>query len=74
MRRLDDNPAGAVAPGFSNGLTPSNLIVEVGGCNARVWNGGAPLADSLLLLVPSLGWVVAAIAPATRMFSWEPRR
>lgn len=38
------------------------------------WNGGAPLTDSLLLLAPTLGWVIAAIAFATRLFRWEPRR
>lgn len=41
---------------------------------ARAWNGGSPLADSLLLLVPSIAWVVASIALAIRMFRWEPRR
>ncbi|WP_277211277.1 ABC transporter permease [Isoptericola croceus] len=37
------------------------------------WNGGAPLTDSLLLLVPTLAWVVVAVAIASRMFRWEPR-
>lgn len=41
---------------------------------AGAWNGGTPLADSLLLLVPSLAWVVVSISLASRMFSWEPRR
>ena len=41
---------------------------------ADAWNGGTPLTDSLLLLAPTLAWTVAAIALATRMFSWEPRR
>ncbi|MFC9509420.1 ABC transporter permease [Streptomyces sp. NPDC057002] len=40
----------------------------------NAWNGGVPVADSLLLLAPTLGWVVVAIALASRMFRWEPRR
>lgn len=38
------------------------------------WNGGVPVTDSLLLLAPTLAWVVVAIALASRMFRWEPRR
>ncbi|GAB7039348.1 hypothetical protein JCM9533A_31980 [Catenuloplanes niger JCM 9533] len=38
------------------------------------WNGGAPLTDSLILLAPTLSWVVIAISLAARMFRWEPRR
>lgn len=38
------------------------------------WNGGSPLGDSLLLLAPTLAWVIVAIALATRLFRWEPRR
>ncbi|MET3975459.1 ABC transporter permease [Cellulosimicrobium sp. TH-20] len=38
------------------------------------WNGGAALSDSLLLLAPTLAWVVVAVALAGRMFRWEPRR
>lgn len=38
------------------------------------WNGGLPIGDSLLLLIPTLAWVVVAIALATRFFRWEPRR
>ncbi|MBR8741062.1 ABC transporter permease [Nocardiopsis sp. MG754419] len=37
------------------------------------WNGGVPLADSLLLLAPTLAWVVLALLAATRLFRWEPR-
>jgi ABC-2 type transport system permease protein len=40
----------------------------------NAWDGGAPIADSLLLLVPTLGWVVVAVALAGRLFRWEPRR
>lgn len=40
----------------------------------HAWNGGVPLTDSLLLLAPTLAWVVVAIALASRMFRWEPRR
>jgi ABC-2 type transport system permease protein len=38
------------------------------------WNGGVPRTESLLLLVPTLAWVVVAIALAMRLFRWEPRR
>ncbi|MEU4426835.1 ABC transporter permease [Actinoplanes sp. NPDC024001] len=38
------------------------------------WNGGVPLAESLPLLLPALGWVVVAIVLALRLFRWEPRR
>jgi ABC-2 type transport system permease protein len=40
----------------------------------NAWNGGVPVADSLLLLAPTLSWVVVAIALASRLFRWEPRR
>lgn len=40
----------------------------------NAWEGAVPLRDSLLLLAPTLGWVVVAIALASRMFRWEPRR
>ncbi|WP_041795134.1 hypothetical protein [Modestobacter italicus] len=38
------------------------------------WNGGVPVADSLLLLLPTFGWVVVSVALAARFFRWEPRR
>ncbi|MFY1696680.1 ABC transporter permease [Solwaraspora sp. WMMA2101] len=38
------------------------------------WNGGVAVADSLVLLAPTLGWVVVALALAARLFRWEPRR
>ncbi|WP_019547523.1 ABC transporter permease [Streptomyces sulphureus] len=41
---------------------------------AAAWDGGVPLADALPLLAPTLGWVVAAVALASRIFRWEPRR
>lgn len=40
----------------------------------KAWNGGVPLTDSLLLLALTLAWVVAAIALASKLFRWEPRR
>ena len=49
------------------GGAASELIVDS-------WNGGTPVTDSLLLLVPTFGWVLIAIAIATRLFRWEPRR
>ncbi|WHT16192.1 ABC transporter permease [Crossiella sp. CA-258035] len=40
----------------------------------NAWNGGVPVGDSLLLLAPTLAWVVVAVALAFRLFRWEPRR
>ncbi|NED97075.1 ABC transporter permease [Phytoactinopolyspora alkaliphila] len=40
----------------------------------NAWNGGVPLTESLLLLAPTLAWVVVAAALAAKMFRWEPRR
>jgi ABC-2 type transport system permease protein len=40
----------------------------------NAWNGGVDVADSLVLLAPTLGWVVVALALAFRLFRWEPRR
>lgn len=49
------------------GGSATELVVDA-------WNGGAALGDSLLLLAPTLAWVVVAVVLATRMFRWEPRR
>lgn len=38
------------------------------------WNGGVAVKDSLLLLAPTLAWVVVAGVLAVRFFRWEPRR
>ncbi|MCO1577247.1 ABC transporter permease [Crossiella sp. SN42] len=40
----------------------------------NAWNGGVPVSESLLLLAPTLAWVVVAVALAFRLFRWEPRR
>ncbi|MEU4690396.1 ABC transporter permease [Actinoplanes sp. NPDC023714] len=40
----------------------------------NAWNGGVAVSESLLLLAPTLSWVVVAVALANRMFRWEPRR
>ncbi|KAF4409867.1 MULTISPECIES: ABC transporter permease [Streptomyces] len=40
----------------------------------NAWEGGVPVVDSLMLLAPTLGWVVVAVALASRLFRWEPRR
>lgn len=58
-------------------LAPLKRVLPGGAATELVvnaWNGGAPVTDSLLLLVPTLAWVVAAVALASRMFRWEPRR
>ncbi|GAA3585673.1 hypothetical protein GCM10022419_079620 [Nonomuraea rosea] len=38
----------------------------------NAWNGGVSLASSLILLAPTLSWVVVAVALAFRIFRWEP--
>ncbi|GAB2983094.1 ABC transporter permease [Streptomyces pseudoechinosporeus] len=40
----------------------------------NAWNGGVPVTDSLPLLLPTLSWVIVAVALASRLFRWEPRR
>jgi ABC-2 type transport system permease protein len=40
----------------------------------NAWNGGVAVTDSLLLLAPTLAWVVVAVTLAARLFRWEPRR
>ncbi len=40
----------------------------------NAWNGGVPLSESLILLAPTLAWIVVAIALASRLFRWEPQR
>ncbi|AXX29000.1 ABC transporter permease [Actinosynnema pretiosum subsp. pretiosum] len=52
-------------------LLPGGAAAELVG---DAWNGGAELGDSLLLLGPTLAWVVVAVLLAGRMFRWEPRR
>ncbi|MBY8870537.1 ABC transporter permease [Micromonospora sp. PLK6-60] len=52
-------------------LLPGGAATELA---RNAWNGGVAVADSLLLLAPTLGWVVVAVALATRLFRWEPRR
>ncbi|MEU8201860.1 ABC transporter permease [Streptosporangium sp. NPDC049046] len=52
-------------------LLPGGSATELA---VNAWNGGVPFTDSLLLLGPTLGWVVVAVALASRIFRWEPRR
>ncbi|WDZ83958.1 ABC transporter permease [Micromonospora cathayae] len=52
-------------------LLPGGAATELA---RNAWNGGVPVTDSLLLLAPTLAWVVVAVALATRLFRWEPRR
>lgn len=40
----------------------------------NAWNGGVAVSESLILLAPTLAWVVVAVALAARLFRWEPRR
>ncbi|RIV40284.1 ABC transporter permease [Micromonospora radicis] len=52
-------------------LLPGGAATEL---TVNAWNGGVAVADSLLLLAPTLAWVAVAVALATRLFRWEPRR
>jgi ABC-2 type transport system permease protein len=52
-------------------LLPGGSATELA---VNAWNGGVPVADSLLLLAPTLSWVIVAVALASRLFRWEPRR
>lgn len=49
------------------GGSATELVVDA-------WNGGVPVGDSLFLLLPTVAWVLAAVALAARLFRWEPRR
>ena len=52
-------------------LLPGGSATEL---MVNAWNGGVAPGDSLLLLAPTLAWVVVAVVAASRLFSWEPRR
>lgn len=52
-------------------LLPGGSATELA---VGAWNSGVAVADSLLLLAPTLAWVVVAVALAFRLFRWEPRR
>jgi ABC-2 type transport system permease protein len=52
-------------------LLPGGSATELA---VNAWNGGVAVTDSLLLLAPTLAWVVVAVALASRLFRWEPRR
>ncbi|WET77327.1 ABC transporter permease [Amycolatopsis sp. QT-25] len=52
-------------------LLPGGSATELA---VDAWNGGVAVTDSLLLLAPTLAWVVVAVVLASRLFRWEPRR
>ena len=52
-------------------LLPGGSLTEL---VVDAWNGGVPLVDSLPLLATTMGWVLVAVALASRLFRWEPRR
>ncbi|MFE9683224.1 ABC transporter permease [Streptomyces sp. NPDC006285] len=49
------------------GGSATELVVDA-------WEGGVAVTDSLLLLAPTLAWVLVSVALAARLFRWEPRR
>jgi ABC-2 type transport system permease protein len=54
-----------------NRLLPGGAATELVG---DAWNGGSSVPHSLMLLAPTLVWVVVAALLAARFFRWEPRR
>lgn len=52
-------------------LLPTGATTQL---SINAWNGGVPLGDNLLLLLPTLGWIVAALIVARLAFRWELRR
>ncbi|MEV0616576.1 ABC transporter permease [Nonomuraea sp. NPDC050404] len=52
-------------------LLPGGAATEL---VVNAWNGGVSVANSLILLAPTLAWVVVAVTLASRIFRWEPRR
>ncbi|UFN44921.1 ABC transporter permease [Nocardioides okcheonensis] len=57
--------------GLVKRLLPGGAATEL---MTDAWNGGVPVADSLVLLAPTLAWVAVAVFLALRLFRWEPRR
>lgn len=51
-------------------LLPGGAIIEL---TINAWNGGAELGHNLMLLLPTLGWIVIAFILAKVLFRWEPR-
>lgn len=52
-------------------LLPGGAATEL---ITEAWAGSMALTDSLLLLAPTLAWVVVGVTLAAQMFRWEPRR
>jgi ABC-2 type transport system permease protein len=57
--------------GFLKRLLPGGAATEL---MRDAWNGGVPVFHSLVLLAPTLAWVLVAVFLALRLFRWEPRR
>ncbi|SDL34463.1 ABC transporter permease [Microbacterium azadirachtae] len=51
-------------------LLPTGATTQL---NINAWNGGTPLDQNLLLLLPTLGWITAALLMTKVTFHWEPR-
>lgn len=52
-------------------LLPSGATTQL---SINAWNGGVALGENLLLMLPTLGWIAAALIMAKLTFRWEPRR
>jgi ABC-2 type transport system permease protein len=52
-------------------LLPGAAAAEL---TVEAWHSGISFADSLLVLAPTLVWIIVAIALASRLFRWEARR
>ncbi|KJL26857.1 hypothetical protein RL72_00764 [Microbacterium azadirachtae] len=51
-------------------LLPTGATTQL---SINAWNGGTPLDQNLLLLLPTLGWIAAALLMTKITFHWEPR-
>lgn len=61
---------GAEELGMLKRALPGGSATEL---TINAWNGGTDLVDNLLLLPPTMGWVVIGVVLARRFFRWEPR-
>lgn len=52
-------------------LLPSGATTQL---SINAWNGNTALGENLLLMLPTLGWIAAALIMAKITFHWEPRR
>ncbi|MHC9046830.1 ABC transporter permease [Microbacterium saperdae] len=52
-------------------LLPTGATTQL---SINAWNGNTAFGENLLLILPTLGWIAAALIMANITFHWEPRR